>query len=180
MKKILVIFATLLILITGCGKTEDTQREINGNETKLELIDGKIYVTGEDEPFTGRMITVYGYNEYKEGLLDGESISYGEKTSSGRIIGLKRYYKMGKLHGEWIANSNTTGKLEEIRFYNMGNKDGEWKYYSDGVNISRIENWKNGVKDGEWLWYDYNGVDPKKIIKKEVYKDGVLIERIEY
>ena len=53
MKKIALILIMILLTLTSCGK------ERIEDMSKLELRDGKIYVIGENKPYTGAFIKKY-------------------------------------------------------------------------------------------------------------------------
>jgi hypothetical protein len=99
---------------------------------------------------------------YKNGLLDGLSLIYQERTGYPYQ---KKNYKKGKLDGEYIRYCNIhPKKCKEM------------------INV--IGHYKNGYKSGVWNYYHctsaHDGDCSTTIYKTEKYKLGELIEKNEY
>jgi antitoxin component YwqK of YwqJK toxin-antitoxin module len=78
------------------------------------------------------------------------------------------------IHGtlvDYYPNGNMKRKLE----FDMDDPSGEYlKFYKNGKPKLKARVNK-GLEDGEWLYYDNQG----KLQKRELYKNGNLIEVIE-
>lgn len=168
----------------------------NKIEVKLQYLydkpDGKWEYFDKD----GKLV---GVENFSNGVLVGESISYGE---NGNVL-KKLNYKNGVLNGEVIIY-NKNGSLESIAKFKNGKIDGEIKIYGLNNNClligrykleKRVDKWifyyqtgdikiivpyKNGLKHGQVIIYDKAG----SIIQKnyfsrgdELDKNGELIEK---
>ena len=103
-------------------KKEKTLNRYNANQTDYKKDGALVRLSSSNEPLSG--IVYFNFNsgqlayerEYKDGLLNGRSVSYhenGQKSSDGNFYN-------DQLHGEvmaWDANGN----LEYNRIYNKGN-----------------------------------------------------------
>lgn len=103
----------------------------------------------------------YGY--YK----NDKKVGYWFEDLKGKKEG---YYKKGKKNGIWKYNDYGDVSIYEIEYKN-GKKNGKWKYSDETLLI--IGSYKKNKKDGIWEYY-YN----KKKYLKEIYKDGILINKI--
>lgn len=112
-----------------------------------------------------------------------ESVSY----RCGRVeCGCyETYYINGNLKSQYCYPSYQEEDTLLLKFINLSEisgtgyfkpLDGLYYYWYENGNYKKIESWKNYLKDGNWLFYDYEG----SLIKKEVYKEDVLIEIVEY
>lgn len=159
MKKFLLLI--ILSLVVGCTSTNtrvnnlktnteivlQSEKELNKSlrEVAIEkkVYKGKIaYVAGETTPFTGVFTSRYighllYFEEYKNGLLDGAQVWFGDDGN----IGMRKYFVSGKQVGNQIT------------------------YYPNG-NIRSIFPFKDGKVEGTIEWYNRNGLlfDTSEII----------------
>ena len=158
MKKILLILIMFLLTLTSCGK------ERIEDMSKLELRDGKIYVIGENKPYTGTFTEKYENGNlgkkknYKNGLRHGKQETY---YRNGQLA-LLNTYKNGQLdglHKSYYENSN----LKTEATYKNGKDDGLTRIYYENGQLWRELKYKNGVQIAPTKWYDENG-NPKSSI----------------
>lgn len=217
MKKILLLI--ILGIITGCTSTNTNMNNLKANteiilqsekelnkdlrEVPIEkkVYKGKIaYVNGEDIPFTGVFTSRYighllYFEEYKNGLLDGAQVWFGDDGS----IGMRKYFTLGKQTGEQITyypNGNIRsifpfkdGKIEgTIEWYNKEglifdtseiiNGTGRYIIYWNNGKIKEIGNFVKHKKTGIWKEFNQEGQLEKEtqysnkgtILKQKWYK----------
>ena len=201
MKEILkfknLLFFSIIILLSSCGKTVDYDDEREyitlSNPSK-----GPRVLSYKGLPFNGELVEYFDdkktqlkeRKDYKEGKIDGQSEYYYE---NGQLES-KGTYKDGERDGLWEYYEEN-GNIMDFRFYKDGKEVRQWEYFyengqleksgtykdgkEDGLFESYYENgqllskgtYKDGKKDGQWEHYDENG----KLKEKEsgMYKDGV-------
>ena len=100
--------------------------------------------------------------EYNDGQLEGNYVEFSE---NGQIVA-QGYYHESLEEGIWILNYGDF--RQQCRFI-KGQPDGKCiGYYADST-IMFIENYSMGKKHGIQRYYN----DKKKLIRKEVYREGV-------
>ena len=162
---------------------ETATRVIN----KSEIVDfyerevrGKIaYKEGSNTPFTGVFGIVIddkieSYEEYKDGLLDGETAYFSkdkevkllsEMYSKGKLNGpQKTYYENGKLKSivyykndriDGIVEYDKSGKLLHKSIFENGT--GDWKLYWSNGKVSEEGRYVSWKRDGVWKKYREDG-----------------------
>ena len=105
----------ILLTLTSCGK------ERIEDMSKLELRDGKIYVIGENKPYTGTFI-----KKFENGNLREE-----------------RNYKNGLRHGKQETYDKNS-QLLLLNTYKNGKKDGQQKLYYENGNLRAEDKYTNG------------------------------------
>lgn len=104
---------------------------------------------------------------YKDGLLDGESITfYPDKGKPFENI----TYKNGVKNGKWIKYFPNGKKMTETT-YKDGKLEGPFVNYDPDGKLIVKGQYRDGEMDGVWLYYDENGA----LYRKEVYNKGQLI-----
>lgn len=108
-------------------------REVNIEEKRINK-EKKVYVKGESNLFTGIFSIRYAghllyFEEYKDGVLDGDKV--------------------------WFGNDGTVGMREK---YVAGKKEGDQITYHINGNVRSITPYKNGRIEGVVEWYDTNGL----------------------
>ena len=158
MKKNVLMLIMILLILTSCGK------ERIEDISKLELRDKKIYVIGEDKPYTGIFIDKYENGNlgkerrYKNGVLNGEVRTYDE---NGQLL-LLNTYKNGQKNGPHRGYYDN-GNLQTEAIYKNGKNDGVSRMYYENGQLWRESKYKNGVQVAPTKWYDENG-NPKSSI----------------
>jgi len=158
MKKIVLILIMFLLTLTGCGK------ERIEDISKLEIRDEKIYVIGENKPYTGTFIDKYENGnlgkiaEFKNGLRHGKQETYDKK---GQLL-LLNTYKNGQLNGPYNSYYEN-GNLKTEATYKNGKEDGPIRVYYENGQLWSESKYKNGVEVAPIKWYDENG-NPKSSI----------------
>ncbi len=169
-------------------------REVNIEEKRINK-EKKVYVKGENNLFTGIFSIRYAghllyFEEYKDGVLDGDKVWFGNDGT----VGMREKYVAGKKEGDQITY-HINGNIRSITPYKNGRIEGvvEWydingllveqneiingtgryvTYWENG-NIQEEGNYKNYKKIGEWT--DYN--KDKQIEKVITYsKSGTVIK----
>ncbi len=152
MKKIILILVVFLLTLTGC--VEERIEDMS----KLELRDQKIYVKGENKPYTGTFIKKYENGnlarvaEFKNGVVHGKEETYDKNGQ----LALLNTYKEGKKDGPHRGYYEN-GNLQTEATYKNGNLDGISKvYHKNGQLWSELKH-LNGVQINPIKWYDENG-----------------------
>ena len=137
------------------------------------------YKEGSNTPFTGVFGVVIddkieSYEEYKDGLLDGETAYFAkgkqvkllsEMYTKGKLNGQqKSYYENGKLKSiVYYSNDKINGIESYDRSGNLLHKSlfeggtGEWKFYWSNGKVSEEGRYKAWRKDGVWKKYREDG-----------------------
>ena len=158
MKKIVLILIMFLLTLTGCGK------ERIEDISKLELRDQKIYVKGENKPYTGTFIKKYENGnlarvaEFKNGLRHGKEETYDK---NGQLL-LLDTYKNGQKNGPHRGYYDN-GNLQTEATYKNGKNDGATRVYYENGQLWSESKYKNGEKIAPTKWFDENG-NPKSSI----------------
>ena len=162
---------------------ETATRVINKSEIvdfyEREVRDKIAYKEGSNTPFTGVFGIVIddkieSYEEYKDGLLDGETAYFSkdkevkllsEMYSKGKLNGpQKTYYENGKLKSivyykndriDGIVEYDKSGKLLHKSIFENGT--GDWKLYWSNGKVSEEGKYVSGKKDGVWKKYREDG-----------------------
>ena len=162
---------------------ETATRVINKSEIvdfyEREVRDKIAYKEGSSTPFTGVFGIVIddrieSYEEYKDGLLDGETAYFSkdkevkllsEMYSKGKLNGpQKTYYENGKLKSivyykndriDGIVEYDKSGKLLHKSIFENGS--GDWKLYWSNGKVSEEGKYVSGRKDGVWKKYREDG-----------------------
>ena len=137
------------------------------------------YKEGSNIPFTGVFGVVIddkieSYEEYKNGLLDGETAYFAkgkqvkllsEMYTKGKLNGQqKSYYENGKLKSivyysndkiNGIESYDRNGKLLHKSIFENGT--GDWKFYWSNGKVSEEGKYKAWRKDGVWKKYREDG-----------------------
>ena len=114
-------------------------------------------------------------------LLKDEFYRYGKKE--GKWI---TYYENGQISEEveWKADSKNgiwkqyypDGQLKLTGQHINGEKDGEFKYYNTSGKLDVYGSYHSSLREGEWFYLN----EESKVIKKEIYKNGNLIDEVKY
>ena len=152
MKKIILILIMFLLTLTSCGK-----ERIEDN-SKREIKNDKIYVIGEDKPYTGTFIEKYENGnlgkktEFKNGVVHGKEETYDK---NGQLL-LLNTYKNGQKNGSHKSYYEN-GNLRTEATYKNGQNDGVSRMYYENGQLWRESKYKNGEKVAPTKWYDENG-----------------------
>lgn len=144
-----------------------------------EVRDKIAYKEGSNTPFTGVFGIVIddkieSYEEYKDGLLDGETAYFSkdkevkllsEMYSKGKLNGpQKTYYENGKLKSivyykndriDGIVEYDKSGKLLHKSIFENGT--GDWKLYWSNGKVSEEGRYVSWKRDGVWKKYREDG-----------------------
>ena len=162
---------------------ETATRVINKSEIvdfyEREVRDKIAYKEGSSTPFTGVFGIVIddrieSYEEYKDGLLDGETAYFSkdkevkllsEMYSKGKLNGpQKTYYENGKLKSivyykndriDGIVEYDKSGKLLHKSIFENGT--GDWKLYWSNGKVSEEGRYVSWKRDGVWKKYREDG-----------------------
>ena len=165
------------ILEESATRTVDKNSIVDIYERKMK--DKIAYKEGSDIPFTGVFGVVIddkieSYEEYKNGLLDGETAYFAkgkqvkllsEMYTKGKLNGQqKSYYENGKLKSivyysndriNGIESYDRNGKLLHKSIFENGT--GDWKFYWSNGKVSEEGKYKSWRKDGVWKKYREDG-----------------------
>lgn len=158
-------------------RTVDKNLIVDIYERKMK--DKIAYKEGSNTPFTGVFGVVIddkieSYEEYKNGLLDGETAYFAkgkqvkllsEMYTKGKLNGQqKSYYENGKLKSivyysndriNGIESYDRSGKLLHKSIFENGT--GDWKFYWSNGKVSEEGKYKSWRKDGVWKKYREDG-----------------------
>jgi antitoxin component YwqK of YwqJK toxin-antitoxin module len=105
---------------------------------------------------------------YKDGLLNGETITYYiDDQKPFEVI----EYKEGNKEGKWIKYFPDGQKMTETTYKNNKLEGIFLNYDPDGKLLVKGQ-YKEGEMDGTWYYYDETG----KLYRKEVYNKGYLVK----
>ena len=165
------------ILEESATRTVDKNSIVDIYERKMK--DKIAYKEGSNTPFTGVFGVVIddkieSYEEYKNGLLDGETAYFAkgkqvkllsEMYTKGKLNGQqKSYYENGKLKSivyysndriNGIESYDRNGKLLHKSIFENGT--GDWKFYWSNGKVSEEGKYKSWRKDGVWKKYREDG-----------------------
>jgi|WetSurMetagenome_2_1015567.scaffolds.fasta_scaffold08077_3 antitoxin component YwqK of YwqJK toxin-antitoxin module len=156
-------FLCLITLITSvaCSKVIINEDAVGA---------GILYAKNSYKPFTGKGIVLYRNSKqvkeqftYKEGILDGEAISW---YSNGRIH-WEGLYVSGQIAGKWTFWDNEGNKILQAS-YKEDNLNGAYlSLYANG-KIQEQGQYLDNERTGTWACYDEKGeqiqVVPHKVI----------------
>ena len=158
-------------------RTVDKNSIVDIYERKMK--DKIAYKEGSNTPFTGVFGVVIddkieSYEEYKDGLLDGETAYFSkdkevkllsEMYSKGKLNGpQKTYYDSGKLKSivyykndriDGIVEYDKRGKLLHKSIFENGT--GDWKLYWSNGKVSEEGRYVSWKRDGVWKKYREDG-----------------------
>lgn len=151
--KNLIILVILLIGLSSCTKRTVTIYE-------KDIPEDIFYLKDHIQPFTGKCLVYYNGSHqikevlnYRNGILNGESISYYKCGSVKR----KGYYKNGRLSGRWESWSEKGKPIYEVNYKN-DTLDGEATvWHSSGV-VKEKGIYADNHKSGLWVCYDEAGM----------------------
>ena len=162
---------------------EETTRTVDKNSI-VDFYDRRVkdkiaYKGDSDVPFTGVFGVVIddkivSYEEYKDGLLDGETAYFAknkeikllsEMYTKGKLNGQqKSYFENGRLKSivyytndriKGIVAYDRSGKLLHKSMFEDGT--GDWKFYWSNGKVSEEGKYKSWRKDGIWKTYREDG-----------------------
>ena len=197
MKNLLKIFLVLSMLIgAGCANQQKKVTQVlKYEEERFEQIEEKeikpgtrevniekkvfknkkAFVKGEDTAFTGIFSIRYAghllyFEEYKDGVLDGDKVWFGNDGT----VGMREKYSNGDKNGEQITY-HLNGNIRSVIHYvddriegvmewydtegllidqnEIKNGTGRFVRYWENGNIQEEGNYKNYKKVGDWIEY---------------------------
>ncbi len=111
---------------------------------------------------------------YKNGKLDGESITYyPDNGKPAEIVIYENDQKNGKL-----LKYFPDGLLMTESYYKNDQPDGDFKHYHPDGKIQIIGKYKNGLQQGNWEYYNEDGsqVSEEEFLKQEEVEDTEKVE----
>jgi antitoxin component YwqK of YwqJK toxin-antitoxin module len=147
MKYLLLLSFFLPILASG-------QVKMNELITKR----GLAYDMGERVPFTGKAYAYFANGDtqtvvtYKDGLLDGEVVSWYAKDQK-QVEGI---FDKGQKTGVWKLYFES-GKIKRQTTYSNNVEDGEETFWFENGNMEKKGMYSEGKLNGKYAWYYENG-----------------------
>ena len=143
---------------------------------ELTRAGGLIY--SNSKPFTGVGFDVFSNNklkgeiEFKNGKLNGKSITYHENGKTEMLYTFKEGIKNG-----FSERYEKSGNLKQKGNFKDGKADGEWIMWLNYIESKRIPiyvkaTYKEGKRFGTSIYYTKDN----NIIAKTIYDNGILIE----
>lgn len=134
--------------------------------TKIEEREGLLYLIGDNELFTGKVVdTVAGKIIQYEVLRGKKNGEFQLKHVNGNLI-MKGTIKENLNEGTWNYYY-PNGKLESSGNFVNNLADGKWIWYYESGNIKEIGYFKAGKKEGCWTIFDEKGNLKRKLYFKE-------------
>lgn len=164
MKKIVLCFLLLLIVVTGCGKYDkddaikDLEKKINDNNYYLE---GNLEIVNNDEVYNYEVKSSYKKSDnYKVELLN-KSNNHEQvilKNSEGVFVITPALNKSFKFQSDWPYNNSQIYLLQSV--------------INDIKNDNKKDFKKN--KDGYIFTTEVNYPNNRKLVKQDIYMDKDL------
>lgn len=156
-------YTYIAILFTAFLGISCSNNEIVLSEDKLP--EDIFYLNDEISPFSGRCIVYYNNTEnlkevlnFKEGVLDGERVSYYHNGQIKR----QGLYASGALHGMWKTFNEKGDQILEVEYDNDTLMGTYVSWYDTGV-IREKGAYSQNVRIGTWVVFDEAGM----IVKEE-------------
>ena len=169
MKSKILLLLGIVSFVTACSQKRVLIQE-------LTKAGGLFY--SNSKPFTGVGFDVFSNNklkreiEYKNGKLDGKSITYYENGKLDRLY----------THKEGIRNGfselySKKGDLMQKGNFKDGKADGPWIIWLNDIQYNRTPiyvkaTYKEGKRFGTSIYYTKDN----NVIAKSIYDNGILIE----
>jgi antitoxin component YwqK of YwqJK toxin-antitoxin module len=162
-----ILAAQIGISSSGCDKNNET--------SQVENRDGILFIKGQDQLFTGKIVDTLAKKIIEYEVIDGKKngefkISWlnGSVAMTGRIKenlneGLWRYY-------------HPNGQIESLGNFSNNLSEGKWMWYFESGKIREIGFFKGGKKNGNWTIYDEKG----NIKRKLFFKEGQITDDKEF
>ncbi len=144
-----LLLLTLLFPILASG-----QVKMNDLITKR----GLAYEMAGRVPFSGQAYTPFANGDtqtvvtYKDGVLDGEVVSWHAKGHK-QVEGV---FEKGQKTGVWKLYFES-GKIKRQTTYSNNLEDGEETFWFENGNIEKKETYSQGKLNGKYAWYYENG-----------------------
>lgn len=163
MRKIVLIFLSLLIVVSCNNKTEAEDPEINKRVTdsvskvqQKKVVDSlkaknPLLIMPPDSNYTGE---------------------YVDKYNTG-ITKFKGTYRFGKKHGQWISFYPTGIAWSELHF-DKGLRHGPNLTYFENGKLRYTGMYKNDMRDSVWLYYDSTGI----VLEKVLFKNDKVVNKL--
>lgn len=163
MKKTVLIFLSILILVSCNNKTEAENPEINKHVTdsvskvqQKKVVDSlkaknPLLIMPPDSNYTGE---------------------YVDKYNTG-ITKFKGTYRFGKKHGQWMSFYPSGLAWSELHF-DKGLRHGPNLTYFENGKMRYNGFYRNDLRDSIWLYYDSIG----NIAEKVLFKDDKVIKKL--
>jgi antitoxin component YwqK of YwqJK toxin-antitoxin module len=119
---------------------------------------GLAYDMGERVPFTGKAYAYFANGDtqtvvtYKDGLLDGEVVSWYAKDQK-QVEGI---FDKGQKAGVWKLYFES-GKINRETTYSNNVEDGEETFWFENGNMEKKGMYSEGKLNGKYAWYYENG-----------------------
>ena len=177
MKEILkfknLLFLSIIILLSSCGKTIDVddEEEYITNRTRFGGV-----MSYKGIPYTGEIVKYVDDEktqlEWKETYKDGKEDGPYEWYYENGQLSEKGTYNEGEEDEKVKYTYYGYGQLKEKKSFKDGKKNGPFEWYNRGGQLVEKRTWKDGKEDGQWeeFFYYPNG----QLLWKETYKDGQL------
>jgi antitoxin component YwqK of YwqJK toxin-antitoxin module len=113
--------------------------------------------------------SVISVEEYKDGKLNGKSITYYPESGNPAEVVM---FSVDKKNGTLMKYFPDGTVMTESNYKN-GLPDGEFKHYHPDGKIQIVGMYKDGLQSGNWQYFDENGspVDESEFLKQEEVKE---------
>lgn len=180
MKKILMLFISILFLASGCGQQtkEDIIKDMsdNVNKSKSYILKGSMEISNDEETFNYSLESYYLKDDFYKVILVNQTNNHEQiilKSKEDVYVITPTLNKSFKFESDWPNNSSQAYILSNIVKDVTNDKNSEIETKENGYIIKSKVNYPNN----EDLKYQKIYLNDKKIIEKvEVYNESDIIK----
>lgn len=155
---ILFLAAYTFILSSGCSSKPSS--------TKIEERNGLLYIIGEDDLFTGKIVDTLTNRIISYEVLGGKKNGEFKISSTDGVVLMVGKIKNNLNEGQWCYYY-PDGKMESLGNFSNNLLEGKWTWYFENGRIKEIGYYKAGKRDGAWVIFDEKGNIKRKSFFKE-------------
>jgi antitoxin component YwqK of YwqJK toxin-antitoxin module len=143
----------------------------NNNRIKIEDRGGLLYIHGQNELFTGRIIDTVANKILEYEVIDGKKNGEFKISSLEGSVEILGTLKDNLNVGQWCYYY-PNGQIESVGNFENNLTEGKWTWYFENGKVREIGNFKAGKKDGTWTIFDEKG----KIKRKIFFNNGQIVD----
>lgn len=152
-----------VLLISGCSN--------NNQSSQIEDRDGLLYLQGEDELFSGKIVDTLAQRILEYEVVDGKKNGEFKISSISGAVMMAGNIKNNLNEGLWLYYY-PNGQVESAGNFEKNLSVGKWIWYFENGKIREVGYYKSGKKDGDWTIYNEEG----DVARKIYFKDGRITD----
>lgn len=152
-----------VLLISGCSN--------NNQSSQIEDRDGLLYLQGEDELFSGKIVDTLAQRILEYEVVDGKKNGEFKISSISGAVMMAGNIKNNLNEGLW-RYYYPNGQVESAGNFEKNLSVGKWIWYFENGKIREVGYYKSGKKDGDWTIYNEEG----DVARKIYFKDGRITD----